>query len=312
MDWSQLGTMLNVGLLAATCRIATPIIFAAIGVVMSERSGVMNIGVEGMMLFGSFTAVAVSYYTGNAWLGVFAAMLVGGLLGLVHAWACVTLKADQIISGAAINLLAVGIPNFLLVVLWQRPGASPLVDSLPTISIPFLSGLPWIGPFFSSQNALAYIALIMVVVAHVVLFRTPLGLRIRSVGEHPRAADSVGLDVYRLRYLAVIFSGMMAAVGGAYLSVGALSLFTKQMTQGRGYIAMGAMIFGRWTPFGTLGACLLFAFADALQLSLQTMGLPIPTDFLLAAPYVLTLIVLAGAVGKAVAPMAIGKPYSKG
>lgn len=312
MDWNEVTAIFNIGLLAATLRVATPLILAALGVLISERSGVMNIGVEGMMLFGAFTAVVGSYYTGNPWLGVLSAMVVGGLLGLAHAWACVSLRADQIISGAAINLLAVGIPNFLLVVLWQKPGVSPLVNGLPTLSIPFLSSLPWIGSLFASQNLVTYFALLMVGVTHVVLFHTPLGLRIRAVGEHPRAADSVGIDVYRLRYLAVIFSGVMAALGGAYLSVGHLSLFTKQMTQGRGFIAMGAMIFGKWTPFGSLGACLLFGFADALQLSLQTRGLPIPTDFLLAAPYILTLIALAGVVGRAVAPAAIGKPYVKG
>lgn len=305
-------SVLNVGLLAATLRVAAPLVYAAIGTLVAERSGVMNIGVEGMMLFGAFTAVAGSYYTGSAWLGVMAAVIVGALLGLLHAWASVSLRANQIVSGAAINLLAVGVPNYLLIALWQRPGLSPMVDSLSAVRVPLLADLPVIGPFFASQNVLAYGALALAALAHVVLFHTALGLRVRAVGEHPRAADTVGVDVYRLRYLCVIFSGAMAGLGGAYLSVAHLSLFAKQMTQGRGFIAMGAMIFGKWTPFGTLAACLLFGLADALQLALQTRGLPVPPDLLMAIPYLLTLIALAGFVGRAVAPAAIGRPYIKG
>ena len=312
MDFTGLTSVLNIGLLAATLRMATPLIYTAIGGVFTERSGVMNIGLEGMMLFGAFAAVVGSYYTGSPWLGVLAAMIIGGLVGLLHAWASVTLRADQIVSGAAINLLAVGVSNYLLIALWQRPGVSPRVAGLSTVRLPLLADLPLLGPFFASQNALTYAALTLVIVAHVVLFRTPLGLRIRAVGEHPRAADTVGVDVYRLRYLCVVFSGVMAGLGGAYLSVAYLSLFTKQMTQGRGFIALGAMIFGKWTPLGSLGACLLFGFADALQLALQTRGFPIPADFLMAIPYLLTLIALATFVGRAVAPAAIGQPYVKG
>lgn len=311
MDCLDLTSVLNMSLLAATLRVATPLIYAALGVVVAERSGVMNIGVEGMMLFGAFSAVAGSYYTGNPWLGVLAAMLTGGLLGLAHAWASIRLRADQIVSGAAINLLAVGIPNYLLMALWKQPGASPIVNGIRAVRLPLLADLPGVGPFFASQNLLAYGALALAGLVHLVLFHTPLGLRLRAVGEHPRAADTVGIDVARLRYAAVIFSGMMAGLGGAYLSVAHLSLFTRQMTQGRGFIALGAMIFGKWTPFGSLGACLLFGCADALQLALQNRGLPVPTDVLMATPYVLTLIALAGFVGRAVAPAAIGKPYIK-
>lgn len=308
----EITTFLNPGLFSGTLRVATPLIIAAIGALVAERSGVMNIGIEGMMLIGAFVAVAGSYYSANAWVGISLGVLVGALLGLFHAWASVTVRADQIVSGAGINLLAVGITNFLLIVLWQRPGASPLVDNISPIRVPLLADLPLIGPFFASQNVLVYVALVLVVLVEIVLFRTPFGLRIRAVGEHPRAADSVGVDVYRLRYLCVIFGGAMAGLAGAYLSVGELSLFTKQMTAGRGFIALGAMIFGKWMPFGTLGACLLFGFADAIQLTLQTQGLPIPTDLLMALPYILTLVALAGVVGRAVAPAAIGKPYVKG
>jgi simple sugar transport system permease protein len=312
MKLSDVLVVLNIGLLAATLRMATPLIFAAIGAVVTERSGVMNIGIEGMMLFGAFAAVAGSYYTGSPWLGVLAAMIVGGLLGLLHAWASITLRADQIVSGVAINLLAVGVPNFLLNVLWHQPGASPLVNGIPLLRVPLLADLPVVGPFFASQDLLAYGAIALVVVVHFVMFRTPLGVHLRSVGEHPRAADSVGIDVYKMRYLAVVFSGIMAGLGGAYLSVAELSVFTKEMTQGRGFIAMGAMIFGKWTPLGGFGACLLFGFADALQLALQTSGVPIPPDLLMSIPYILTLVALAGFVGRAIAPAAVGKPYVKG
>lgn len=312
MDWQNLLTIFNIGLLGATLRGATPLILAAVGVVFSERSGVMNIGIEGMMLFGAFWAVAISYYTHSAWMGLLGAMLIGGLLGLVHAWTSVSLKVNQIITGAAINLLAVGIPNYLLIAFWQQPGASPMVSALSTVRVPLLVDLPVVGPLFASQNVLTYIALLLVAITQIVLFRTPLGLRIRSVGEHPLAADTVGIDVYAIRYGSVIFSGLMAGLAGASLSLGQLSFFTKQMTQGRGFIALGAMIFGKWTPLGSLGACLLFGFADALQLALQARGVPIPSDLLMSIPYVFTLIALAGFVGRAVAPAAIGRPYYKG
>jgi simple sugar transport system permease protein len=296
----------------ATLRIATPLIFAAIGTTFSERSGVMNIGVEGMMLLGAFSAVAISYYTNDAWLGLLAAIFVGAFFGLLLAWSSISLKFNQIVAGVAINLLGVGIPNYLLIALWNKPGFSPLVDSLSPIEIPLLSNLPIIGSLFSSQNILTYLALLLSIIAQIILFKTPLGLRIRSVGEHPLAADTAGINVYALRYSCVIFSGLMAGLAGASLSIGQLSFFSKQMTQGRGFIALGAMIFGKWTPLGSLGASLLFGFADALQFSLQAIGVPIPSNLLMATPYVLTLIVLAGFVGVAKAPAAVGRPYLKG
>jgi len=305
MEW------LSIGLLAATLRVATPLIYAAIGTLFSERSGVMNIGVEGMMLFGAFTAVAGSYYTAGPWIGVAAAVAVGALLGLLHAWACVTLGANQIVSGAAINLLAVGIPNYLLLALWNRPGVSPLVAGIEPIRLPLADSMPLVGGLFDALNPLVYGAFALALAAHFLLFKTPLGLRIRAVGEHPRAADTVGVRVERLRYLCVVLSGALAGLAGAYLSVAHLSLFTKQMTQGRGFIAMAAMIFGKWTPLGTLGACLLFGLAEALQLSLQTQELALPADLLMALPYLVTLLALAGFVGRARAPAAIGRPYRK-
>lgn len=308
----QNSLILLIGLLAATLRVATPLLLAMVGVVYSERSGVINIGVEGIMLFGAFWAVAISYYTTSAWLGLLGATLIGGLLGLVHAWTSVSLKANQIVTGVAINLLAVGVTNYLLIAFWQQPGASPLVSAISVVRVPFLADLPVVGQLFASQNALTYFSLLVVAIAQIILFHTPLGLRIRAVGEHPLAADTVGINVSAIRYGCVIFSGLMAGLAGAALSLGQLSFFTKQMTQGRGFIALGAMIFGKWTPLGGLGACLLFGFADALQLVLQAKGIPIPSDLLMSIPYVFTLVALAGFVGRAVAPAAIGRPYCKG
>jgi simple sugar transport system permease protein len=207
--------------------------------------------------------------------------------------------------------LAVGIPNYLLIAIWNQPGASPLVKGISPVTVPLLADLPGVGPFFSSQNILSYLAILFVIVGQVILFKTPLGLRIRAVGENPQAAETVGINVVRIRFACVILSGMMAGLGGAYLSVASLALFTKQMTQGRGFIALGAMIFGKWTPLGSFCACLLFGFTDALQLALQSRGVPIPSDLLMAIPYIVSLLALTGFVGRANAPAAIGKPYTK-
>ena len=307
-----LGGVFSINILARTLSLSTPLIFAALGGMYSERSGIINIALEGKMLIGAFVAVAVSYFTESPWLGILGAMIVGGLVGLLHAWLSIDLKANHVVSATAINITAVGLTNVLIIAVWNQPGASPLVDRIHPIDVPILSSLPVIGELFSSQNLLAYIALALVPISYHVLFRTPWGLRVRAVGEHPRAADTVGVNVRLMRYMAVVISGMLGGIGGAYLSVGVLAVFTKQMTAGRGFIALGAMIFGKWKPWGLLGACLIFGFADALQLVLQAQGVPIPTHFLMALPYVFTMIALAGFVGKAVAPAAIGESYEVG
>ncbi|QGP93124.1 Branched-chain amino acid transport system / permease component [Neomoorella glycerini] len=308
---AALSGLFSLGLLLATLRMATPLIFGAIGCMFSERSGVMNIGAEGMMLMGAFAAALTSLFTGNPWLGVLAAAIAGGFMGTLHAIMSIHFRADQVVSGAAINIMAVGVPALVLQRLWGNPGRSPLVPSLPEITIPGLKEVPVLGALLGTHNPLVYLALLLVPLAHIVLFKTRFGLHVRVVGEHPRAADTVGINVFAIRYVCVILSGVLAGLGGAYLSLGQLSLFVQQMTAGRGFIGMAAMIFGKWTPLGAFLACLLFGFADGLQMTAQAIGIPIPKNFLLMIPYVLTMVALAGFIGRAMPPAAIGKPYRK-
>jgi simple sugar transport system permease protein len=308
-----LGKILNLALFASTLRIATPILLAALGGVMSERSGVINIGLEGMMLMGAFAAAACSYFLGP-WPGLLLGIFVGGLMGLLHAFMSVTVKANQIVSATAINILAVGLPNIIVPVIWPGHFAiTPVVPVVKNWRLPVIADIPGLGKIIGEQNPVVYIALILVPVIHFLLFKTRLGLRIRSVGEHPRAADTLGVNVSRMRYIAVITSGTLAGLGGAFLSICYQSQFSSAMTAGRGFIGLAAMIFGRWKPIGAFIACLIFGFADAFQAAAQSAGVPIPPDLLLALPYVLTLIALIGLAGKkAVSPAANGKPYLKG
>ena len=309
----MLEKIFNIAIFASTLRIATPILLASLGGVMSERSGVINIGLEGMMLMGAFGAAVGSYFYGP-WTGLLIGIAIGGLMGLLHAFMSVTVKANQIISATAINIFAVGFPNIMVPIIWPGYHAiTPVVPVIKDIRLPLIADLPVIGTIIGNQNPIVYIALILVPIINYFLFRTPLGLRIRSVGEHPKAADTLGINVAKMRYIAVISSGFLAGLGGAFLSIAYQSQFSRAMTQGRGFIGLAAMIFGRWKPVGAFVACLLFGFADALQASAQSAGVPIPPELLLAAPYVLTLVALVGLIGKrAVGPAANGKPYEKG
>jgi simple sugar transport system permease protein len=301
--------VISVGLFAAALRMATPIVYASLGGIFSERAGIINIGLEGMMLASAFTGVTVSYYTRNPWLGVLAAVLVGGLLAFFHAVLTVKFAGDQIVSGTGINIFATGFTAYMSQVIWGSRGASDSVPGLKDISIPLLKDVPILGQILGTHSPLVYVMMIVTVLSYVVLFRTPLGLRIRAVGEHPTAAETAGIDVYRIKYLCVTVSGMLAGLGGAFLSLGHLNLFAWGMTGGRGFIAMAAMIFGKWMPFGALGASLLFGLADALQMRLQALGL-LPPQIILTIPYLLTIAVLAGVVGKATPPSDY-KPYVK-
>jgi len=305
----ELLDVINVGLFAAALRMATPIAYASLGGIFSERVGIINIGLEGIMLTSAFTGVTVSYFTGNPWLGVLAAILVGGLLGLFHALLTVKFTGDQIVSGTGINIFAMGFTAYMSQILWGSRGASESVQGLKVVSIPLLKDTPIIGDIIGSHTPLVYIMFIITVISHIVLFRTPIGLRIRAVGEHPAAADTAGIDVFKIKYLCVMVSGMLAGLGGAFLSLGHLNLFAWGMTGGRGFIAMAAMIFGKWMPFGAFGASVLFGFADALQMRLQALGL-LPPQIILTIPYVITVAVLAGVVGKAIPPSNY-KPYVK-
>ncbi|SMB92025.1 nucleoside ABC transporter membrane protein [Thermanaeromonas toyohensis ToBE] len=300
-----------INFLAADIRTAVPLLIAATGLIFSERAGVVNIGVEGMMLMGSLAGVAGSYFLGDAWLGVLAAVLTGAICGLFFAYLVVSAQADQVVIGTAFNILGLGVTTSFARVIFGVNTAPPAIDSFHPVAIPVLSRMPVLGPVLFNQTELVYLALVLVPVVHFILFKTALGLKIRAVGEHPRAADTVGINVYRVRYGACIVGGALAGLAGSYLSLSLLNFFTENMTAGRGFIALAAVIFGKWTPLGTLGATLLFGAGDALQYRLQAANSGIPYQVLLMIPYILTIAALAGFVGKAIPPAASGKPYSK-
>jgi len=284
----------------------------ALGGVLSERSGVTNIAMEGMMLTGAFFSVVAALSLHNPWMATLVAMLAGGAMALIHAFISIRFRADQIISGFAINIAAVGLTTFLNAKLSNFRGL-PQVDPsgrLPTITVPVLSNIPFLGQVLFQQNIMVYIALALLAIANIVLFRTRLGLRVRAVGEHPEAADTAGINVYRLRYGAVIMSGLLSGMAGAFLAIGIANIFNDNMTSGRGYIALAAMIFGKWTPWGAFVACMIFGVGDALAASTGVIN--VPQYFLQMVPYVLALVVLAGLVGRSTPPAADGIPYTPG
>ncbi len=298
-------------LFAATLRYATPLIFAAIGGMFSERSGVVNIGLEGMMLMGAFFAILAADKTDNWIAGLLVGILSGGAAALLYAFFAITLRADQILGGTAINFLALGLTGYLYIDIYGVEGtAANNIPSIPDVHLSFLKDVPFFGPIFSQLNLMIWLALLLVVVSSIVMFRTPIGLRIRSVGEHPRAADTVGINVYAVRYSAVVASGMLAAAGGAYLSIGFVNSFGENMTAGRGFIALAALIFGNWRPYGAMAGCLLFGFSSALAQRLPEYSQSASVLFQ-ALPYVLTLIAVAGVIGRSRPPAAVGRPYQK-
>jgi simple sugar transport system permease protein len=300
----------SISLIASTIRLATPLVLAALGGLFSERSGVINIALEGKMLAGAFTAAAVTYaadtqlHMGAAspWIGLLGGMIAGFFIAVIYAVSCVRFKSDQVVSGAAINILMFGMPGFLSGALFLSSGSTPQIpkDHL-------LPQSPWI-------IAIAVIALVAVI--WYVLYKTPFGLRLRSVGENPEAADAAGVSVSRIRYSGVLLAGVLAGMGGAYLSIGQSSLFTRNMTAGRGFIALAALIFGKWRPVQTMLACLLFGFTEAVSIQMQGVyklpsGEDIPVQFINMVPYVLTIVVLAGFIGSSRPPRALGIPYQK-
>ncbi|MEW6636204.1 MAG: ABC transporter permease [Actinomycetota bacterium] len=296
-------------LLASTIRNATPLVFAALGGLFSERSGVVNIALEGLMLISAFAGVVGAWASGSAFVGLLAAMGAGLFFALIHALMTITFEADQIISGTAINLLALGGTGFLMVVIFGSGGTSPRVEGFKEVPIPLLSQIPVIGQSLFNQSLLVYLMYLLVPVTWFVVFRTPFGLRLRATGEVPEAVDTAGVSVARMRYYGVALSGVLASFGGVYLSMGILSAFTEGMTSGRGFIALAALIFGRWNPIGAFGAALLFGLG--LAITFRVSGETIPREFIQMLPYVLTIVALAGFGGRAVAPAAIGKPYRK-
>ncbi len=297
-------------LFAAMLRYATPLVFAALGGIVSERSGVVNIGLEGMMLMGAFFGIYGSDVTGSWLPGLLIGMAAGGVLALVHAVFSIRLRADQIVSGTAINLLAVGVTGYLFVDHYGDQGTPDNISRAPDVTLPLIKSIPFVGDAIGKANLLTWLALIGVVALTVFLFRTPRGLRLRAVGEHPRAAETVGIPVLRTRYIAVVTSGVLAAMGGAYLSIAFLGSFNQGMTAGRGFIALAAVIFGNWRPYGALGAALLFGFSSALAQRLPAFSESGAVLFQ-ALPYVLTLIAVAGVIGRSRPPAAVGQPYMK-
>ena len=297
-------------LFAAMLRFATPLLFGALGGIVSERSGVVNIGIEGMMLTGCYFGIYGADIGGSWVIGLLVAMVAGGVLALVHAVFSITLRADQIVGGVAINLLALGITGYLYVEHYGDQGTPDDVSRVPDVTLPLIKDIPFVGDAIGKTNLMTWLAILLVIVLAVFLFRTPQGLRLRSVGEHPRAAETVGLSVIRTRYLAVIASGVLAALGGAYLSIGFLGSFNQNLTAGRGYIALAVVICGRWRPGGALAFACLFGFSSAVAQRLPTFSDSGAVLFQ-ALPYVLTIIVVAGVIGRSRPPAAIGQPYTR-
>jgi simple sugar transport system permease protein len=313
LTWAARDKSFNlVGMLSSSLVRATPIALAALTGVISERSGIINIGIEGMMLMSAQAAVVVASVTDSLWVGLLAAILTGMLLGSVLAVLSIKFKVDQTISGVAINIFAAGMTSFISSKFLERNG-DVLNNSgtFPSLPIPLLSKIPIIGPIFFENNVIVYLMMLIVIGMHFMLFYTPWGLRTRAVGEHPKAADTLGVNVFLTRYVNVILGGAIAGVGGAYFTIGSVGRFDEVMTAGKGFIGLAAMIFGKWTPIGSFLASLLFGFADSLQIKLQILRVPIPSEFLLMAPYIVTMIVLASVVGRAAAPAAEGTPYEK-
>jgi ABC-type uncharacterized transport system permease subunit len=311
--------------LDATLRVATPLILCGMAGIFSERAGVIDIGLEGKMLAGAFSAAAVAHLTGSPWLGVAAAIMTSVMFSLIHGFACITHRGNQVISGLAINMLASALTITIGIALFKRGGGTPSLfkgERIPEINLPFaemLADVPVLGAIYSEilsgHRALVYVALVAVPLTAWLLYRTRFGLRIRAVGEAPEAVDSAGLSVYWLRYQAVILAGVFCGLAGAYLSIAHGGEFGREMSAGKGYIALAAVIFGKWRPVPTLFACLLFGFLDALAARLEGQDLPmigeIPTSLMGALPYILTVVLLAGFIGKATPPKEIGEPYPK-
>ena len=301
-------TTVIIGIISSGIRLATPYLYASIGETFGQRSGVLNLGVEGQMLLGAFAAFYVALETGSLWGGVMTAMVTGALMGLAMAYVTVNLHAVQGISGIGFYLFGLGMSNLLF---QKLVGTVETVQGFPEISIPGLSDIPGIGKIFFGQNILVYIAFLLVPLAWFVLNKTNLGLKIRSVGENPDAADSLGVSVSRVRYFTIILGGTLSALGGASLSIALLNVFQQNMTSGLGFIAVALVYFGRWRPWGVLGGALLFSLVNSLQLWIQVLGIPIPSEIALMMPYVLTILVLAISVSKVRKPSALTKPFER-
>lgn len=304
--------LLTADLWQATLAASVLLLLPALGGVISERSGVVNIAMEGMMLTGAFFGVVADLAWHNPWAATAVAILAGGAMALIHAVVSIRFRADQIVSGIAINIFAAGLTVFLVNRIYglQNVGHVSQSELLPNIDIPLLGAIPFVGRVLFQQNVVVYAALILLVLVQLILFRTRLGLRIRAVGEHPQAADTAGINVYLIRYGAVITSGLLCGLAGAFLAIGVSNTFVPNMTDGRGYIALAAMIFGKWTPMGAFVACLIFGLGEAIYANNSTIEV---SPYLLSMlPYILVLLVLTGVVGRSIPPAADGLPYVPG
>jgi simple sugar transport system permease protein len=296
--------------LVSSLDLSVPLAFAALGGFYSERSGVLNIALEGMLLTGAFTSATITFYTSNPWLGIVAAVIAGGLVGLLHAFLSVTLRVYQLVSGLAINLVASGITSFLARLIFN--GSTQRLPGIEAIIIPGLSQIPIIGSLLFQQDIFVYLLLMLIILTTYILFYTSFGLTLRAVGEYPPAADTAGLSVPSVRYCAVIMSGCLASLGGAYLTLVQIRFFVEGMSAGKGFIAIAALIFGKWHPVGSALACLLFGATEALQLQIQAFGANIPYQFLLMLPYIIAILALVGLAGKSTPPKALGIRYFQG
>lgn len=318
MDFMQILALV----IPAAIYAAAPLILTGLGGLFSERSGVVNIGLEGLMVIGAFTGIVVTltlegmgFGGSSVWLAMLAAVIIGAGFSLFHAVASITFRADQIVSGVALNFLAVGLSVFLIRLMYGKGQTDYIRNRIYRFDVPVLSDIPIIGPlFFSNVYITSYIAIFLAVVVYFVVFYTPFGLRLRSVGEHPMAADTMGINVVRMRYIGVMLSGAFAGLGGAVFAVTVAGNFSGTTIVGQGFMALAALIFGKWNPLGVLGAALFFGLAQALSITGAQIPLlaNVPSVFLLIAPYVLTILALAGFVGRAEGPKAVGKPYVKG
>lgn len=310
--WAAAGKSLNLaGLVSTTLSKAVPITLGALSGILCERAGVVNIAIEGMMLAGALVGGVVASVTHNLWVGMIAAMIMGMLMALIHGWLSIKYKVNQIVSGTVINIFATGLTSYISAKFLQSNEALNNPGLFEPFNIPGLVNIPFIGSILFRNNLFVYGLFIFLIVLQVALFNTRWGLRMRAVGEHPKAADTLGINVIRTRYYSVMLGGLMAGFAGAYFTLGSVGRFDEVMTAGRGFIGLAAMIFGNWTPFGSFGAGLLFGFADALATRLAILRIPIPSEFLLMAPYIATMVILAGVVGRSQAPAADGEPYEK-
>ena len=300
-----------VSLLAGTIRLATPILLPALGQLYTQRAGILNLGVEGTMTIGAVSGFICAFLTGNLWVGMLAGIVFGTLWSGIMAWLSVTMRANQVIAGIGLNILGGGVAVYAYRVVFGIQSLPPQVDPFPTLAIPLLSDIPVIGPIFFQHNILVYLAFIMVAVTWFVLEKTTFGLKIKAVGEHPRAADSNGISVAGIRYSAVLIGGAYAGAAGAFLSIGYMNMFTESIVSGRGFIAVSVVVFARFMPVKAMWGALIFGFASALQVRLQAMGIDIANQIMLMLPYVLTIIALISASKKAEFPSAYTKPYSR-